>query len=154
MASGHDDPATITGRLVSRENGGAPIYLNQMQREIMEATIREHCAIRGWRLHVVNCRSNHCHCVVTASNHDGEQVRDQLKSWCTRQLKEAERRKPPGALPHNDDRPDGSRRACTVRNHWWTAKGSVRHLYDDESLAAAIIYTVEAQDVGGSHANQ
>jgi hypothetical protein len=30
----------------------------------------------------------------------------------------------------------------------------VRYLFDDGSLEAAIIYTVEAQDAGGSKANQ
>jgi len=180
-----------------------PIFLDQAQREIVEATIGEHCAIRGWHLHAVNCRSNHCHCVVTAPDYNGEQVRDQLKSWCTRKLKEAERRKPPGGVAYTPDGlrrsasgpdglrdtgpdglrrsasgpdglrdagpdglrdagpdglrdagPDGLRRAAKVRKHWWTAKGSVRHLYDDESLAAAVTYTMEAQEIGGSHANQ
>ena len=36
------------------------------QRKIVEATIAEHCGIRSWVLHAVNCRSNHLHVVVTA----------------------------------------------------------------------------------------
>ena len=40
-----------------------------------------------------------------------------------------------------------------IRDHWWTRKGSVRHLFDDDSLDAAVIYTLEAQDIGGSKAN-
>jgi hypothetical protein len=39
------------------------------------------------------------------------------------------------------------------REHWWTRKGSIRQLYDEVSLEAAIKYTVEAQDAGGSKAN-
>ena len=113
------------------------VLLDATQREIVNEVVREHCEIRGWTLHAVNCRSNHCHVVVTAVDYDGDQVRDQLKSWAKRRLKNHQ-----GAQPHAD-----------VRKHWWTRKGSVRKLFDDESLEAAIHYTIEAQDVGGSKAN-
>ena len=33
--------------------------LDQEQRRVVEKTIADHCRIRGWELHVVNCRSNH-----------------------------------------------------------------------------------------------
>ncbi|MCC6509616.1 MAG: hypothetical protein IT423_10940 [Pirellulaceae bacterium] len=142
-----------------------PIVLTVQQRTIVEETIAKHCEIRGW--HAVNCRSNHCHVVVTASSHNGEQVRDQLKAWCTRKLKKAEDsmkaegRKPSGGTVP-DTTPEGSRPAAkieaegrqpsgaTARENWWTRKGSVRYLFDNESLEAAIQYTLEAQDVGGS----
>jgi REP element-mobilizing transposase RayT len=120
------------------------VVLDTKQRAIVNKVVLDHCRIRGWTLHAINCRSNHCHVVVTAVDYDGEQVRDQLKSWGTRRLKahqrtlEAEGRKPSGE----------------VREHWWTGKGSVRKLFDDESLAAAIQYTNEAQDRGGSKANR
>jgi len=113
-----------------------PIFLDKYQRCIVNETVALHCQIRDWYLHAVNCRSNHCHTVITAMHHDGEQVRDQLKSWCKRKLKEDE-------LCRGLD-PD------EVREHWWTGKGSVRYLFDEESLEAAIIYTLEAQDIGGS----
>ena len=116
-----------------------PVLLDETQRAIVQETIARHCGIRGWHLHAVNCRSNHCHAVVTAASHDGEQVRDQLKSWSTRKLKEHQR-----SLGGAE---------AKLREHWWTRKGSVRYLYDVESLEAAIMYTVEAQDVGGSKAN-
>jgi hypothetical protein len=90
-------------------------------------------------LHAVNCRSNHCHVVVTAVDCDGEQVRDQFKSWATRRLKE-----------HRCAQAD---LAEDVREHWWTRKGSVRKLFDEESLEAAIVYTIEAQETGGSKAD-
>jgi REP element-mobilizing transposase RayT len=117
-----------------------PVVLNETQRAIVQETIVQHCEIRGWHLHAVNCRSNHCHAVVTSVNHNGQQVRDQLKSWSTRKLKDHERSQ--GVA------------AASLREHWWTRKGSVRYLFDDESLDAAIIYTLEAQDAGGSKANQ
>ncbi len=117
-----------------------PVLLDGTQREIVENTIARHCEIRRWHLHAVNCRSNHCHVVVTASSHDGEVVRDQFKAWCTRKLKE---------------RLNATRSPeATAREHWWTGKGSVRLIFDEESLQAAITYTLEAQDTGGSKADR
>lgn len=115
-----------------------PVTLDERQRLIVHEMIARHCQVRSWRLHAVNCRSNHCHSVVTAKDYDGEQVRDQLKSWCTRGLKDDERSR--GVPPEK------------IRAHWWTRKGSVRYLFDDESLDAASVYTLEAQDAGGSKA--
>jgi len=123
-----------------------PIVLTVQQRTIVEETIAKHCEIRYWYLHAVNCRSNHCHVVVTASNHNGEQVRDQLKAWCTRRLKQAaeqESMKAEGRKPSGD----------SARENWWTRNGSVRYLFDNASLEAAIRYTLDAQDSGGSKFN-
>ncbi len=115
------------------------IILCAEQRKIVESVVREHCEKRRWVLHVVNCRTNHCHVVVSAPNYDGEQVRDQLKSWGKRRLKDRERQL---GVPEE-----------SLREHWWTRKGSVKYLFDDDSLAAAIKYALEAQDAGGSKAN-
>ncbi len=116
-----------------------PIFLDQGQRDVVNETVASHCQIRAWHLHAVNCRTNHCHVVVTANSHDGETVRDQFKSWSTRNLKELERSR--GVV------------VGKIREHWWTRKGSVRLLFDEESVTAAIQYTLEAQDAGGSKAN-
>ncbi|MCU0710188.1 MAG: hypothetical protein MUF23_18075, partial [Pirellula sp.] len=113
-----------------------PLFLDKSQRIIVNDTVALHCQIRGWYLHAVNCRSNHCHTVVTANSHDGEDVRDQLKSWCKRKLKDDQRSR---GLVETD-----------IREKWWTGKGSARYLFDEESLEAAIRYTREAQDAGGS----
>jgi hypothetical protein len=102
----------------------------------VNATIVTHCSLRDWQLHAVNCRTNHCHVVVTANGYNGETVRDQFKLWSTRQLKGDER-----------SRADGGGQ---FRERWWTRKGSVRLLFDEESLRAAIEYTLQAQDSGGS----
>ncbi len=116
------------------------VLLDKTEREIVKQVVHDHCAIRGWRLHAINCRSNHCHVVASAVGYDGEQVCDQLKSWAKRRLKDHHR-----ALPNSK---------AEVREHWWTRKGSVRKLFDEKSLEAAIRYTVEAQDAGGSKANR
>lgn len=115
------------------------LLLDPSQREIVEQAIRDHCDHRGWMLHAVNCRSNHCHVVVTARDYNGEQVRDQFKAWATRRLKSREKQ----CLPDMK----------TVRDHWWTRKGSVRQLFDEASIEAAVFYATEAQDIGGSKSN-
>ena len=115
------------------------LLLDARQREIVNAVVAQHCEIRGWTLHAVNCRTNHCHVVVTAASYNGELVRDQFKSWAKRRLKENQQQE----LGPNQ-RP---------REQWWTRKGSVRQLMNEESIEAALIYTLEAQDKGGSRAN-
>jgi REP element-mobilizing transposase RayT len=62
--------------------------LDPDQRDVVEKTIVDHCRIRSWHLHAVNCRTQHVHVVVTAPNHDPDDVMDQVKAWCTRRLKE------------------------------------------------------------------
>src|ERR1700694_1844356 len=80
------------------------------ERTIVERTIRDHCQIRNWELHAVNCRTNHVHVVVSA-NREPEKVRDEFKAWCTRKLKEREKQvfEP-------------------FREKWWTERGSQRLL--------------------------
>src|SRR5215831_10552001 len=41
----------------------APVTLNANQRPVVEAAIRETCAIRKWNLRTVNVRTNHVHAV-------------------------------------------------------------------------------------------
>jgi REP element-mobilizing transposase RayT len=108
--------------------------LNEVQREIVEATIAEHCRIRRWALHAVNCRTNHLHVVVTAPDHHPDVVREQFKAWCTRRLKE-------------HARPDRPQTAGTFpREKWWAERGSRRYLGDQASLEAAILYVRDSQD--------
>jgi hypothetical protein len=33
-----------------------------------------------------------------------------------------------------------------VRENWWTERGSIRFIGDEESLEAAILYVLEGQD--------
>jgi REP element-mobilizing transposase RayT len=106
-----------------------PCVLDFDQRRLVEETITKHCELRGWYLHVVNCRTNHVHVVVTAPV-DPEIARDQFKSWCTRQLKTHQAVIAP---------------SHAVRIKWWTERGSNRWLNDEESLAAAIQYVRDCQ---------
>ncbi len=42
------------------------VVLDLIQRQIVDRIIVEHCRIRGWKLHAVNCRSNHVHVLLSA----------------------------------------------------------------------------------------
>ncbi len=101
------------------------------ERSLVVATVRKHCEIRGWELFAVHCRSNHIH-VILAGNLSPRQIRSQLKTWCTRRLKERQI-KLAGA-------------AGQVRDNWWAERGSARYLNDESGLGAAIQYVLEAQD--------
>jgi hypothetical protein len=106
---------------------------------VVEQTIADHCRIRGWHLHVVNCRSNHVHVVVTAPV-SPQKVEEQFKAWCTRRLKELERR-----------RRDGSADRSPIRKHWWQERGSRRYINDEDGLAQAVIYVRDLQDEPRTH---
>lgn len=102
--------------------------LDKQERDVVEQTIAEHCQIRGWKVHAVNCRSNHVHVVVSADRHPKE-VRDQFKAWCTRKLKALQRS-----------------RSTNRREKCWAERGSQRYLGDEKGLEAAIYYVLEGQE--------
>jgi hypothetical protein len=104
------------------------------QRRLVEQTIADDCRIRGWQLHVVNCRTNHLHVVVTAPV-DPQAVQVQFKAWSTRRLKDLEARR--RGLRTDDP---------AIREQWWAERGSRRWINDDETLEAAIHYVRDGQD--------
>jgi REP element-mobilizing transposase RayT len=116
--------------------------LDPEQRDLVERTIAEHCRIRGWELHAVNCRSNHLHVVVTADR-PPKQVRAQFKAWCTRRLKELELTRLGCTTPEGIEE--------QVRENWWVERGSGRFLNDQNSLEAAILYVRDGQDAPRPH---
>jgi REP element-mobilizing transposase RayT len=110
--------------------------LDADQRRLVEQQVAETCAIRGWQLHAVNCRSNHVHVVVTADR-PPKLVRNQLKAWCTRRLKEAEARQ---------QQAQGGAIRISIRENWWAERGSQRYINDEDGLEAAILYVRDGQD--------
>ena len=100
------------------------ITLDPGQRRLVEKTIAEHCAIRKWHLHAVNCRSNHVHVVVTADAKP-EKVMADFKAYSSRRLKER--------LGEPADRTR------------WTQHGSTLYLWTEEEVAAKVEYTVNGQ---------
>lgn len=100
------------------------VLLDEEKRGNVETTIAKHCEIRNWHLWAANCRSNHVHVVVTALTANGETVRDQLKAWCTRNLK----------LAFNPN-----------KKNWWAEGGYIVIIRTEDDLSSAIKYTTQAQ---------
>ncbi|MDX1964716.1 MAG: transposase [Pirellulales bacterium] len=103
-------------------------FLSVTQRTLVEEQIRETCDFREWKMFAVNCRSNHIHVVVSALHVDPKKIRNDLKAWSTRKLKEA---------------------SLDKRDKWWNERGCTRYIYDEDNLAIAIEYTMKAQDRKG-----
>ncbi len=106
------------------------VLLDPAQRQLVEQTVIDHCAIRGWSLHAINCRTNHVHVALTAPDRSIELPREQFKAWCTRKLETRRRTTDPNA---------------TVRQNWWTDRGWDEYLDDDDALAEVIAYICERQ---------
>ena len=125
----------------------SPLILNVYERGLVNRTINEVCRHRGWVCHIANARTNHVHLVVSAVEVSGKLVRDSMKAWCTRRLKERQdvllKHLPPDRLTFD-----------RVREKWWAERGFVRPLFTEADLEAAIIYAGDAQDRGGSKGNR
>ncbi|MBA4180319.1 MAG: hypothetical protein C0506_07000 [Anaerolinea sp.] len=55
-------------------------------RQLVESSIRQSCALRGWELMALNVRTNHVHVLVAAGG-GPERVLVSLKAWATRDLR-------------------------------------------------------------------
>lgn len=108
---------------------GQVVVLTAEQRELVDAVLVDHCRIRHWHLHARNVRTNHVHVVVSASG-DPRRVREQLKAWASRRLS--------AAAGLRGTARDGQRR-------WWTEKGDIAWLYDEDHLAQVMRYVLEMQ---------
>lgn len=108
-----------------------PVLFDDRARAIVEATIREVCAYRGWALHAVNVRTNHAHIVLTAGA-PPEQVMNNLKGWATRRLADS------GAFPRGP-RP-------------WARHGSTQYLWTEQAVGEACEYVINGQggDISGA----
>ncbi|XRN68030.1 transposase [Anatilimnocola sp. NA78] len=107
------------------------VRLTSAQREQVQFQVAETCSYKQWHLHAINCRSNHLHVVLSAPQ-PPKTIREQLKAWCTRRLKQFARN-------HHSTAND-------LRSNWWTERGSIRWIHDEASLEAAILYVRDAQD--------
>jgi hypothetical protein len=102
----------------------APVELDAGRRFVVDATVREVCAYRSWRLHALNVRSTHVHAVVSAA-HAPERVMNDLKAYATRRMREA------AVLP------------AAVEP--WSYHGSTRYLNTEAPLARAVEYVLHEQ---------
>jgi REP element-mobilizing transposase RayT len=107
------------------------VTLTDSQWVLVEETIDAHCKIRNWNLHAVNARTNHVHVVVTADRSPDE-VMNQLKAWCSRELSNA------AGLTERVAVKAG-------RRHWFTEGGDKEIIYDEDHLRNAIRYVLEGQ---------
>ncbi len=64
------------------------VWLNSIQREIIDRTIREVIEYNQWLLHALSIQKNHVHVVVTAHKLP-EAALNSFKAWCTRRMREA-----------------------------------------------------------------
>jgi REP element-mobilizing transposase RayT len=105
--------------------------LNTAERNEIHLQVAETCEQRNWTLHAVNCRSNHIH-VVTSASRKPMFIRHHLKSWCTRRLSDFQK-----SLVTDPE---------LWRENWWADRGSIRWIFDMDSLEAAILYVRDQQD--------
>lgn len=96
-----------------------PVTLNWEQRKSIESTIEKVIKHNGWVLHAVNARREHIHLVVTASKRP-EPVMNELKSWCTRVLREF-------GLLGKEISP-------------WSRHGSTRYLWSEKDVLEVVRY--------------
>ena len=101
----------------------SPVYLEPAARRAAEAGIREVCLRYGWTLHAVQVQRSHAHAVVSAGDVPPGRVLGVLKAAASKRLNLMD--------------------PSLHREHWWSKDGSKRYLNDENSLAAAITYTLE-----------
>jgi len=102
----------------------ASYLLDEVRRNIVLDAIKKECAYRKWGLLAAHVRTNHVHIVLHA-NVAPEAVMNKIKAYASRALNEA-----------------GLESKETKR---WTRHGSMRYLWTNESVEAAINYVVDDQ---------
>ena len=117
-------PDAFIKERAARSMSEEAVILIWAQRKEVERQIAETCQYRKWHLHVTNARSTHVHAVITAAA-EAEKVRDDLKAWTTRRLKE---------------------KFDANREHWWAVGAFIEDLEDDNARDGAIHYVRSCQD--------
>jgi len=103
-----------------------PVILDERDKKVIDAAIRETCTFRSWEIHALSVRSNHVHLVVSGEGCNPEKILQDVKAYGSRAL--------------NAGHPSSSRK------HWWTRGGSTRYLNDTKSQDAAVEYVL-SQDM-------
>jgi REP element-mobilizing transposase RayT len=101
------------------------IRLDQEARSVVESAIRCLAGEKRWRIHALNVRSNHVHLVVTGAQ-SPERVMVACKAAATKRLRQM--------------------RFMAEDSPVWTRHGSTRWINNEDSLEAAVRYTLEQQD--------
>jgi REP element-mobilizing transposase RayT len=101
-----------------------PVILDEWQRPVVENSIREVCAYRGYELYAVQVRTNHVHIVVAAAGKP-EPVMNAFKAYATRHLREK-------GLISTDAK-------------LWVRHGSTRYLWTPRHIELAVDYVINGQ---------
>jgi hypothetical protein len=109
---------------MDRNMSSEPVILDGQQRAIVDAAIREVCAIRHFRLFAIHVRTNHGHVVVGAES-PPNRVLSAFKANATRELREA------GLIASGFK--------------VWSRGGSTRYLWKLRDVERAVDYTVNGQ---------
>lgn len=113
---GENAPFAAKRSAGARRDAGA-VSLSVLQRELVEATIRDCCQTHGWNLIATNCRSNHAHAIVNATT-DPQEILRVLQTETAERLSAAE----------------------PSRDSWWEEKGNIRSMHDNDGIQAAAFY--------------
>jgi REP element-mobilizing transposase RayT len=100
-----------------------PYVLSEAARKIVCDAIIGLCREKGWALLGLHVRTNHVHAVMSAEREPGRLESD-LKARASREL---------------------NRAGVDAQEKRWTRHGSTRHLFDAESVACAVSYTLDEQ---------
>lgn len=102
-----------------------PTTLDAPMRRAANAAIVEVCEYRGWVLHTLNVRTNHVHVVVSFGEAMADKVMGDFKAYSTRRMR-------------REGLVDEARRV-------WTAKGSMRPIWDEDGLWRVVYYVEHEQ---------
>jgi len=105
------------------------VILTQHQRAIVDATLVAECHAQAWELHARNVRSNHVHIVVSPSR-SGPFVRSRMKALASKALSDD------AGLPEAEH---------NGRKRWWTEKGNIVAIENEQSLEQTIEYVMDLQ---------
>lgn len=103
----------------------APTLISPRMRRSIRLTIAEVCSTRGWHRHALNIRTNHVHTVVAFADAKATKVMGDLKAYSTRNLR--------------------ADKLIGQEEKVWTAGGSCRPIFDEDSLWRAVDYVENQQ---------
>ena len=112
-----------SARILMKES---PVILSTYQCDVVRQSIYRTCSIRNWEIYALTVCYNHVHVLISCSDKNGSQALNILKAHCTRALK--------------------GQTNQAKRKYWWTRSGSVRYVYNKESLNAVIEYIENQSD--------
>jgi REP element-mobilizing transposase RayT len=119
------DPARM--RATAGRMRGPRVELSAEARALVRAALLEHATICGWEIQALNVRTAHVHVVVANAGIPAERMMTSFKAWATRKLRAGGRVAAGSAV--------------------WTHHGSTRYLWDEASVASAVDYVVDGQDL-------